>query len=85
MFVSLTVLVKVLAKGKAVPKAALGTTGRAALVTGVIWGWVLGGTDQWELSCPAPGRGRLSLCLAASADLRLALGRVPACQVPLGI
>lgn len=33
MFVSFTVLVKVLAKGKAVPKAALGTTGRAALVT----------------------------------------------------
>lgn len=31
--VSFTALVKVLAKGKAVPKAALGTTGRAALVT----------------------------------------------------
>lgn len=33
VFVSLTVLVKVLAKGKVAPKTALGTTGRAALVT----------------------------------------------------
>lgn len=67
--VSFTALVKVLAKGKAVPKAALGTTGRAALVTEQSSGGGSWEEQTAELNCPAPGvRGGLSHCLAAYAD-----------------
>lgn len=68
---------KVLAKGKAVPRAALGTTGRAALVTGESSGG--GSWEEQSSRAELPSTwgegqvGRLSHRLVVSADLTLAL------------